>query len=256
MATSSTKQDRVGTIGFYLFVPAGVCLLIGWLLHKFVSEKLSIVGMAALAYAIFTLIAASRNQNRLIRGTLILVNLAVVLAFGYFQMQALIPATWPSWTPWIGLGLSATVWLGIMVTFLYRRGLHAQGSGGESEEGDDELSHALHEAGGGDHISATVTERIIAALKLTSKDGDVTVNTGKIIQQLADWSEHEGKTAAAKLADSIMSAVKAGFYEAEDMPFIKRTLRKLQGIPDPPEKESVGDDWDDSEEPFRSRSVF
>lgn len=255
MATS-TKQDQVGTIGFYLFVPAGVCLLIGWLLHQFVSEKLSIVGMAALAYAIFTLIAASRNQNRLIRGTLILVNLAVVLAFGYFQMQALVPATWPSWSPWIGLGLAAAVWLGIMVSLLYRRGQSAQESEDESEDGDDGISHALHQAGNGGQLSASVTERIIAALKLTSKEGDVTVNTGKIIQQLADWSEHEGKSAAAKLADSIMAAVKAGFYEAEDMPFIKRTLRKLQGIPDPPEKESAAEDWDDSEEPFRSRSVY
>ncbi len=256
MASTSTKQQAVGNAGFWLLVPAGVCLLIGWLLHQFVSDKLSIVGMAALAYAIFTLIAASRNQSRLIRGTLILVNLAVVLVFGYYQWQALVPATWPSWTPWVGLGFAASIWLGIMVSFLYRRGQSARGSEDESEEGDEGISHALHDAAGGGQLSASVTERIIAALKLTSKEGDVTVNTGKIIQQLADWSEHEGKSAAAKLADSIMAAVKAGFYEAEDMPFIKRTLRKLQGIPDPPEKESEADDWDDSEEPFHPRSVF
>lgn len=247
--TTSTRQQKVGNLGFWLFVPAGVCLLIGWLLHAFVSEKLSVVGMAALAYAIFTLIAATRNPNRLIRGMLLLVNLAVVLAFGYFQWQVLVPSTWPSWTPWIGLGLAATAWLGIMVSLVYRLGRKAQ------ESGDEDESTIAH-ADGDSQLSPQVTERIIAALKLTSHEGDVTVNTANIIKQLANWSEHEGKTAAAKLADSIMAAVKAGFYDPEDLPFVKKAIRKLQGIPDPPERESAANDWNDSEEPFRSRSVF
>lgn len=254
MTSTSTKQQAVGNAGFWLFVPAGVCLLIGWLLHQFVSDKLSIVGMAALAYAIFTLIAASRNQSRLIRGTLILVNLAVVLAFGYFQWQALVPATWPSWSPWIGLGIAASVWLGIMVSVLYRLGSKSQQANGAEEEAEGH--HPAFADEGTSGLSPKVTERIIAALKLTSHEGDVTVNTANIIKQLADWSEHEGKSAAAKLADSIMAAVKGGFYDPEDLPFVKKALRKLQGIPEPPEKESVADDWDDQEPEFRSRSVF
>lgn len=255
MTASASRQQAVGSFGFWLAVPAAVSFFIGWLLHEFVSEKLSIVGMAALVYAVFTLVVMSRNQSKVVRGALLLVNLAVFLAFGYFQGVALLPLTWPSWTRWIGLVLAALLWLSVVISMMYRLGRQAQ-----SNHNRDETPHSTtHATDGGDPaLSAQVTERLIAALKLTSSKGDVTVNTGEIIQELAEWSKRTGVEAAAKMSESIMRAVEMKLYGPEDLPFVKKVLRKLQGVPDVPEahREDNEEDWLDEDEPIRGRSVF
>lgn len=249
MTTSTKKKEAVGAIGFWLFVPPAICLLIGWLLHEFLWEKLSVIGMAALIYAIFTLVVIARNPSKFVRGSLLLVNLTVVLVFGYYQWQALVPVTWPFWTPWIGLGIAATAWLGIMVSVLYRLGRKSQGS----EEVEEEHGHPAESS----HQNVEVTERLLAALKLSGSGGDATVNVGKMLEQLANWSKVEGQKAAADLVNSILAAVKANVYDAEDMPFVRKTIRVLQGVPEP-DKAAPSPEWEEGspEEPFEHRSVL
>lgn len=245
MTTSNKKKEFVGAIGFWLFVPPAICFLIGWLLHEFLWDKLSVIGMAVLIHAVFTLIVIARNPNKFVSGSVLLVNLAVVLAFGYFQWQALVPATWPSWTPWIGLGLAAAAWL-IIVSVLYRLGRKPQ----ESDEESEETGHP--EAG---RQNVEVTERLLAALKLSSKDGDATVNVGKMLEQLAKWSKVEGQKAAAELVNSILAAVKAGVYEETDMPFVRKAIRTLQGVPEP--QKAAKSEWEEEQpDQFERRSVI
>lgn len=253
---SATRQRAVGALGFWLTVPAAVSFLVGWLLHTYVSAKLSVVGMAALVYAIFTLAVMSRNTNKVMRGALLLVNLAVFLAFGYYQGIALVPLTWPSWTKWLGLGLAAAIWLGVMVSVMYGLGKKVQSGALNHDEAHTHVT-AHSTEGSEPALSANVTEKLIAALKLSSSKGDVTVNTGEIIEQLAEWSKRSGIEAAAHMSESIMRAVELKLYAAEDLPFVKKVLRRLQGVPDlPDEHRTSEDDWEDEEPPERGRSVF
>jgi hypothetical protein len=248
-----SKQAAVGSIGFWLFVPIAASLLISVALRSLVSERFSFIGTAAFVYAVFSLIMMTRQPNRFIRAALLIVNLGMILIWGYFQWEEFMPKSWPSWTIWLGVAVAGVLWLVIAYIVISRIGQRSVQSHLADSSNDDEEENV---AGG--NLSVDVREKIIAALKLTSRNGDVTVDTGELIRQLGLQAISNNRVAAAQMAESIMKAVREKYYDEKDMPAVKAMLRRLQGVPDAPEKESAvaDDDWNDSEEPFHPRSVF
>jgi len=221
------KQQAVASIGFWLFVPAVAAFLVSWALRSFVSEKLSLVGTAALVYAIFTLIMLTRNPNQFVRIALALVNFAMILIFGYFQWQALAPKTWPAWTVWIGAGLAGVLWLMVGYMIISRIGARGKTAHPSASNG-----HVVAQQIKSGEITADIREQIMAAIKLSTSKGDLSVDAGELIHQLGLQSVTKDRESRASMANSMMEALRSGIFDDADKPAVRRAIRALFEISD------------------------
>ncbi len=246
---AGSRQQTVGTFGFWLTVPIALSLLVAWLLRLFVSQKFSLFGMAALVYAMFTLYVIANNQNRFVRGALLLVNFSMVMVFGYYQWSEMMPSDWPVWSPWLGATAGALIWIVIFGAILYQLGNKSHGQ----EQTHENIAEAIQSG----HITPSVTEQIISAIKLTSSKGDVTVNTAKLLEQLGLQSVTNDRTARASTAEAIRNAIKDGLVPQNLLQAAKSTVCDLLGIKDSQEEVGEEADAEQWEEPVHEgRAVF
>ena len=225
---ASKTQRVVASIGFWLFVPTVAAFLVSVALRSFVSEKLSLVGTAALVYAIFTLIMLTRNPNQFVRIALTLMNFAMILVFGYFQWQALAPKTWPAWTVWIGAGLAGVLWL--VVGYLIISRIGTRGNSAHSRPAKN--GHVVAEQIKSGEITADIREQIMAAIKLSTSKGDLSVDAGELIHQLGLQSVTKDRESRASMANSMMDALRSGIFDDADKPAVRTAIRALYEISD------------------------
>ncbi len=200
---ANPRQTAAGNVLFWLLIPVFVAGIIGAMSHYYVPI---INGWAAafLTYALGTFLVLIKFSSKLVRVPVLLLNLALFVAVGWFQMGSFFPA-YP-WTRYLGAAIAGLLWVVFTYVIMSKRGkrINTRPSVQLAHEDNRSLVEKI-ECGDVD-----VKERIIAALKLAGNKGDMTVDASQILDKMALASEASHIQARANAAQAIIAAFQAG----------------------------------------------